>query len=108
MAWKSFLSVEWERLPKSAFSKLPTSGFAAVFGELSGLCPGENRTAPNFFGGFAPPRAKFDLNEPDRPLHVFVIDRIFFDQPVSTWSENAPSTNLLRGIGACEEVSWMW
>jgi hypothetical protein len=29
------------------------------------------------------PGAKFDLNEPGRPLHVSVIDRIFFDQPVS-------------------------
>jgi hypothetical protein len=35
-----------------------------------------------------------NLNESDRPLHAFVIDRIFFDQPASTESENALRVGL--------------
>jgi hypothetical protein len=44
------------------------------------------------FPGFAGPRARANSNliERGRPLSFLIVSRIFFDQPVSAWSENTP------------------
>jgi len=34
-------------------------------------------------------RADSDLTESGHPLSFLIVSRIFFDQPVPTWSENA-------------------
>ena len=75
-------------------SGAPGIAFSLVLGG------GDIPVAPPGFDSTHQPGADVDLTGSGHPFQCCVLKRIFLDQPVSTWSENAPvSTNSARSTG---------